>query len=194
MRFPLLAAFAVTALLRAAPDAAAQRPDSVSFSFSPPVTAGGLALVGQEMLEGGGGAHLRYQKSGDSDWIDVYVYPALADSGCTAGCDSVAVHRQSDDFAGLIPELLQRGYYDSLRVAQDQRVGVAAAGRTFRGRHLVLKGGREGRRITSQFYLVGAGPVLVKFRLTHAPGAPVEALLDRFVADFLDATFRGPGP
>jgi len=171
----------------------AQQPDSLAFSFRPPTAAGGMALIGQEMLEEGGGAHLRYQKSGDADWIDVYVYP-VADSGCTAGCDSIAVRRQSDDFTGLIPVLLQRGYYDSLRVADDHRVSVAAAGRTFLGRHLVLKGGREGQRITSHFVLVGAGPVLVKFRLTNAPGAPVEGSLDRFTREFLDATFAPPGP
>ncbi|HKP77364.1 MAG TPA: hypothetical protein VJT67_17675 [Longimicrobiaceae bacterium] len=191
MKIPSLLALAAALGLGLAPAAVAQQPDTATFSFRPPAAAAGLALLGQEMLEEGGGAHLRYQKEGDANWIDVYVYPA-GDSGCTQACDSVAVRRQSDDFAGLIPELLRRGYYDSLRVADDHPVAVTAAGRTFLGRHLVLKGGREGRRITSHFFLVGAGPVLVKFRLTNAPGAPIEGSLERFTHDFLDATFGPP--
>ena len=173
--------------------ARAQGADTSShpISFQPPTAVAGFRMTGHEVLqEPGAGAHLRYQRPGAAEWIDVYVYPVPGDSTCTAGCDSLAVRREADQFAGMIPELLRRGYYDSLRVADDHRVSLPTGGRTLAGRHLLLKGGREGRRITSHFYLVAAGEVLVKLRATYPPDAPMDAALDEFAKGFVDAALR----
>jgi len=168
--------------------AAAQGPDTAGnrISFQAPPAVGEFRLVGQEMLEQpGAGAHLRYERPGHPAWIDVYVYP-VPDSGCTAGCDSLAVRRESDDFAGMIPELVRRGYYDSLRVASDQRMSLGGA-RPLYARHLVLRGGREGRAVASQFYLVAGGPVLVKLRATYPPDPSLDTALEAFARGFVDA-------
>ncbi|MFL5382479.1 MAG: hypothetical protein ACJ8GN_08225 [Longimicrobiaceae bacterium] len=169
--------------------AAAQGPDTAGtrISFQAPPAVGEFRLIGHEVLEqAGAGAHLRYERPGQPAWIDVYVYP-VPDSGCTAGCDSLAVRRESDDFAGMIPELVRRGYYDSLRVASDQRLSLGAGARPMYARHLVLRGGREGRAVASQFYLVAGGEVLVKVRATYPPDPSMDGELEAFARGFVEA-------
>lgn len=194
---------ALFALALAIP-AAAQGADTTSrgVTFQPPGTVAGFRMMGHEMLdEPGAGAHLRYERPGNPAWIDVYVYPVHADPGCTRGCDSLAVQRESDEFAGLIPELLRRGYYDSLRVDRDQAVSLGAPGAARYGRHLVLRGGREGQAVTSHFYLVSGGEVLVKVRATYPPDASLDGAVDEFARGFVDGALRsvnacagGPAP
>jgi hypothetical protein len=156
-------------------------------SFQPPMSVAGFRMTEHEVLdEPGAGAHLRYERPGQPAWIDVYVYPVHADSGCARGCDSLAVQRESDDFAGLIPELLRRGYYDSLRVERDQPVSMGPR----YGRHLVLRGGREGQQVISHFYLVSGGQVLVKVRATYPPDASLDAAVDEFARGFVEGALR----
>jgi hypothetical protein len=181
---------AVVALWIATP-ALTQQANSAALAFQPPLEVAGFRMMGHEVLAPGAGARLRYQRPGDDDWIDVYVYPAGADSGCARACDSVAMEREVADFAPMIPELVSRGYYDSLRVAADDRVSLAAGGRTLRGHHLHLQGGRGGRRVTSQFYLVGAGDVLVKVRATYAPDASMDSAVEAFTVAFVPALRLG---
>jgi hypothetical protein len=87
----------------------------------------------------------------------------------------------------MIPELLRRGYYDSLRVVSDQRMSLGAAARPLYTRHLVLRGAREGTVVTSQFYLAAAGEVLVKFRATYPPDPSLDGTLEAFARDFMEA-------
>jgi hypothetical protein len=170
--------------------AAAQGPDTAGarISFRPPPAVGEFRLTGHEVLQqAGAGAQMRYERRGQPAWIDVYVYPVAVEPGCTAGCDSLAVRRESDDFAGMIPELLRRGYYDSLRVASDARLSLGAPSRPLYARHLVLRGGREGRAVTSQFYLVAGGNVLVKVRATYPPDPSMDGALEAFARGFVEA-------
>jgi hypothetical protein len=172
-----------------AAEAMAQGPDTAGtrISFQAPPAVGEFRLVGRELLEqAGAGAHLRYERPGQPTWIDVYVY-VVPDSGCTAGCDSLAVRHESDDFAGMIPELVRRGYYDSLRVASDQQLSLGAGARPRYARHLVLRGGREGRAVASQFYLIAGGDVLVKVRATYPPDPALDGALEDFARGFVEA-------
>lgn len=187
-RLPTLALALAISHTLAAP-AAAQGADTAGsrISFQPPPAVGEFRLTGQRMLEpAAAGAQLRYERPGRPAWIDVYVYP-VPDSGCTAGCDTLAVRREADDFAGMIPELVRRGYYDSLRVVSDRRTSLGAGASPRYARHLVLRGGREGRAVTSQFYLVAGGPVLVKFRVTYPPDPSLDGELETFARGFVDA-------
>jgi len=182
-------ALALSLAVLAAP-AAAQGADTsgTRISFQAPPTVGEFRLIGHEVLEEpGAGAHMRYERPGQPAWIDVYVYPVAADSGCTAGCDSLAVRREAGDFTGMIPELLRRGYYDSLRVVSDQRMSLGAAAKPLYARHLALRGGREGQGVTSQFYLVAAGEVLVKVRATYPPDPSLDGALEAFARGFVEA-------
>jgi hypothetical protein len=188
MKRPPISALALALALAAPAAAQGADTDGSRITFQPPAAVGEFRMTGHEVLEQpGAGAHLRYERPGQPAWIDVYVYPVAADSGCTAGCDSLAVRRESDEFAGMIPELLRRGYYDSLRVVSDQRLSLGAAARPLYARHLVLRGGREGTVVTSQFYLVAAGEVLVKFRATYPPDPALDGAVKTFARDFVEA-------
>lgn len=180
------AAVLVAALLALrVPDAAAQKAgDGELLSFTPPVEVLGFRLTNQQSSPEAG-AELRYQQPGRAEWIDVYVYPATVESPCDRACDSVAAHTQTDGFKALIPELLRRGYYDSLRVEGDERVGFESGGKLLSGRHVRLRGGRAGAVISSQFYLVPAGVVLVKVRATYPPAAQMDSSVDRFAHAFV---------
>lgn len=172
-------------LAATAPAAPAQQPDTTRpIAFRPPELVSGFQLVGRRNSPEAG-AELRYQVPRKADWIDVYVYPAIPSQPCDRACDSVAANEQADGFAMLIPELLRRGYYDSLRVEADRRVDLPSGGQTLHARHLRLRGGREGRVISSQFYLVPAGPVLVKVRATYAPDAAMDSVVDEFTRGFV---------
>lgn len=177
----------LTLLLAAAtvPAAAQQQGRApMRYVVVPPPAVHDFRMLGQELLGGAEGMQVRYARSGDDDWIDVYVYPAARDSTCSRACDSVALNRESGEFAAMIPELLRRGYYDSLRVAADERVSVGG----LRGRHLRLAGGRSGRVVTSQFYLLGAGELLVKVRATYTPSAAMDSVAAAFAEGFASAT------
>ena len=156
-----------------APTASAQQADTARrVSFRVPDEVASYKYLGNRDAAGGG-SQLRYQKPGaDDDWIDVYVYPPHVQGDCRRACDSVAANTEADDFAGVIPELVSRGYYDSLRVASDERVDLPSGGQVLHGRHLALRGGREGQPATSQVYLVPAGSVLVRSAPPTRPAPP----------------------
>jgi hypothetical protein len=183
---PSLLRAAVLACALAAP-AAAQNDDTVrpSLDFNAPARVGDFRKLSQDALEGAGGVEIRYQRPQDTDWIDVYVYRGERDPAC-GGCDSAAVERESDEFASIIPELLRRGYFDSLRVAADTRVTLGTGAAAKRGRHLRLEGGRNGHPVTSHFYLVGAREAVIKVRATYPPGAGMDSVVDRFANALVD--------
>jgi hypothetical protein len=189
LRLPLLL------VLFALPDAAAlaaqtNEASSTPISFSPPRAVGAYSLRNQRVLGPGEGAHLRYEREAEEGWIDVYVYPTPQDSSCTGGCDTLAVKRESDEFASIIPELLRRGYYQKLRVAADEHVAFSAAGGGH-ARHLRLEGVMEGRNVTSQFYLFPAGNLLLKVRATYAPSVTHDSAVQRFAQNFVEEGFSG---
>jgi hypothetical protein len=166
---------------------AAQKPagDSARIGFTPPQSVAEFRLNARQVLGPGQGAQLRYQRAGERDWIDVYVYPTPQDSSCARACDTVAVEHEASDFGSLIPELVRRHYYDKLRVAADEHVGFASP-EGHRGRHLRLEGIREGIAVTSQFYLYPAGRLLVKVRATYPPNPQRDSVVAAFATRFAD--------
>ncbi|HEX5725025.1 MAG TPA: hypothetical protein VFX98_06140 [Longimicrobiaceae bacterium] len=152
-------------------------------AFTTPNVVGEFRATGSEDLKPG--QVTRYTRGRDRDfYVDVYVYPFQPDSGCAAGCDSVAVRKEADDFVNLIPQLLERRYYDSLRVVSDEAIELPSGSGVLRGRYLRLTGGMRGRAVTSHYYLLGAGDLLVKARATVPPDSAGDAAVDAFVRGF----------
>lgn len=149
-----------------------------------PGEVAGFSLVDRKVYEDEvNGTSLRY-RTPDGRIADVYLYPVPPLEGCTTGCDSVAVHDETGSFAGMIPRLLERGYYESLAVETDRALQVEGAAGPLRGRYLRLRGTQKGSEILSHFYLLGAGSFLLKTRATHPGGAEGDAAVDRFVRAF----------
>lgn len=184
-RFAWFRGALITAALLTLPlGAAAQNPGDAPVSFRPPEEVSGFRLTDQRVTPEAG-AELRYQQPGRAEWIDAYVYPSVVEGPCERACDSVAAHTQTDGFKEMIPELLRRGYYQELRVEGDERVDFQSGGTVLHGRHLRLRGRRGGVSVSSQFYLVPAGAVLVKVRSTYPPAAQMDSLVDRFAHAFV---------
>lgn len=161
--------------------AAAQSPTDtvVVVSGTPvvfPTEAAGFVLGETKTFENeADGTSLRYQGP-QRLRADVYVYPVPRE-GCTAGCDALAVNGEADAFTGMIPTLLERGYYETLRVDSDTTVRTGA----MEGRHLAMSGTRRGEPHASHFYLFGGGDYLLKVRATYPPDPASDAALAELV-------------
>lgn len=177
MRFLLPLAILLSLALPA--PAAAQSPDTIrGTDFEVPEALAGFSLEKvTDFDDPANGSAMRYRGPRGLR-VDVYLYPVPPLEGCAAGCDSVAVREEADGFARMIPLLIERGYFDALRVEVDEPVQAG----DLRGRHLRLAGEQEGEPRTSQFYLLGAGDLLVKARSTYAPDPATDAAVAELVA------------
>lgn len=174
---------AILAALALLSPAAAQSPDTIrGTDFEVPEALAGFTLVEVEDFDDPiHGSSLRYRGPRGLR-VDVYLYPVPPLEGCAPGCDSVAVRQEADAFAGMIPRLIERGYYETLRVESDEPVRAGA----LRGRHLRLAGEQKGEPRTSQFYLLGAGDLLLKARATYDPDLASDAAVAALVAAFAE--------
>lgn len=178
----LRVALAVAAALLAGAPAAAQQPSFTDFDVSLPARVGAYERIGLTREQDSYAA--RYQAA-DGRYVDAIFYPFAVEAQCGAACDSLAVHGEADAFAGLIPELIARGYYQRLAVAADARIRREGGAMRWSGRHLVLRGAREGADVTSQLYLMSQGVHLLKLRATYAPDTAEDARVEAFSADLV---------
>src|SRR5215218_1431750 len=107
--------------MAAAPEAAKGSP----FTISVPDNVGEFRFLERKDFEQqAAGTMVRYETT-DGLQADVFVYPAdprLA--GCGAAVTDSAAKLQSDEFVGLIPEYLKRGYFEKVDVAEDAGLRV----------------------------------------------------------------------
>jgi hypothetical protein len=178
------ARLAVASLLLAAAPAAAQGVSNEAFDISLPLRVGAYERAALEVVQG---AYLTRYRTEDGRYVDAFFYPYAVTAACGAACDSVAVDTEADGFPAGIPVLLAQGYYERLALAHDERVARPAGAREWRGRHLVLRGAREGGEVTSQFYLLSEGTYLMKLRATYAPDTAVDAEVDAFAGGLVRA-------
>lgn len=174
---------AILAALALLSPAAAQSPDTIrGTDFEVPEALAGFTLEKvTDFDDPANGSAMRYRGPRGLR-VDVYLYPVPPLEGCAAGCDSVAVREEADGFVRMIPLLIERGYFEALRVDMDEPVRAG----DLRGRHLRLAGEQEGHPRTSEFYLLGAGDLLVKARSTYEPDLASDAAVAALVAAFAE--------
>lgn len=150
-----------------------------------PAELAGFTVVDRKSYENEAeGGFLRYQTPREL-MADVFVYPVRAVEGCAAGCDSLAVDEEAAAFPQLIPVLVQRGYFDSLRVDVNRVLRLDGATGALRGRHLRMVGTRQGEPVSSEMYLFGAGSYLLKVRSTHPPDAAADSAVAGLVRELV---------
>ncbi|HEX7243524.1 MAG TPA: hypothetical protein VF263_24780, partial [Longimicrobiaceae bacterium] len=185
MRTLALLRAAVLALLLAPASLVAQdAADTAGTSFRAPERIAGFTLGGTHRYpDPSQGVNLRYHGPGALT-VDVYLYPTPRSPECEPSCDSVAVDEAVSGFPKLIPTLVERGYFDALRVDSDEPLSVGPEAGALRGRHLRMSGTQRGEPRTSHFYLFGGGSYLLKFRATYPPGAAADSAVSALVSAF----------
>lgn len=159
----------------------AQAADSGAIALHPPDSIAAFQLVDRQVFpERSEGVMLRYRRA-DSLTADVFVYPGPDFSGeCDMPCARGVLVHDGDGFIAVFPEMVRRGYVDTISVDSDSSL-VAAAGSPWRlGRHLHLRLRQDGVAKWSDFYLYYLPGYRVKVRSTYLPVASVAAAVAQF--------------
>src|SRR5690242_4461464 len=126
------------------------------------------------------GVMLRYQRA-DSMRVDVFVYggPDLA-SDCPVSCAAKVIDQDVDAFVSAFPEMVKRGYTDSIAVVTRRSLEPAPNDRWRLGRYLRLRLVTKGVVENSDFYLYYLPGVRVKLRASY----PVDSARATAVSEF----------
>ena len=117
---------------------------------------------------GADGVMLRYRRA-DGLTGDVFIYagPDL-EKDCDIACARDVIRREGDDFIGSFPELIRRGYVDSIAVASDSALTPPPNSVWRLGRHMRFRTIRDGSPQWSDFYVYYLPDYRVKIRASYA--------------------------
>lgn len=172
---------------------AAQGADSSTISLRVPDSVGVFAMAGRKDFDDPGlGVMLRYQRA-DSLRVDVFVFPGpdLA-TKCAGACARDAIDEEVGAFREAFPEMVKRGYVDSIAVTKDDTLVPAAADRWQLGRHLTLRLRQGGKAERSDFYLYLLPGVQVKLRASYVADSAAVAGVETFARQIVPALLARP--
>lgn len=177
---------ALLALLLVPGISAAQGSRTLSTRLTAPARVGDFRLVSSRQMEGGAGGQLHYRTPTGLE-VDAFVVPLPETPGCFHACDSVAVDTEADGFGLQIPDLVQRGEFDSVAVERDTSLVIDSPAGAVYGRHLWLGGRSGGKPVRSHLMLYGIGSYLIRVRAVFAPSRKSDSLVVLFGRDFVRA-------
>ena len=183
---PLLA----LGILCAPPALRAQSADSSGISLHVPDSIGAFANVQRKDFDDPSlGVMIRYQRA-DSLRVDVFAYPGpdLAQD-CPTACALKFIDEEVDDFVGAFPEMIKRGYSDSIAVVARRPLAPAPDDRWKMGRYLRMRMVTKGVIDNSDYYLFYLPGFRIKLRATYpvdsASAVAVEDFSHRVIPAFL---------
>jgi hypothetical protein len=139
------------------------------------------------------GVMLRYRRA-DSLTADLFVYPGpdLAKK-CDLACAREVLKREGDDFAQVFPEMIRRGYVDTISVASDSALTPDSAASWRLGRHMRFLERQGGQPRWSDLYVYYLPGFRLKVRATYLPEPALAAGIAQFAASAVPAV-TGPPP
>ena len=142
----------------------------------------GFVLAESEVIdEPNAGTLFRYRRP-DGVGADVFVFPLPpVRANCDADCADGVVKENSEAFVNSIPELMKRGFYDTLWVVRTKSRKPPKGSWLDRGRLTIFRGERHRAPIESYRWLFLGQETLVEIRVTISPGAIEPAVLEQFV-------------
>jgi hypothetical protein len=153
-----------------------------------PRILGEFALVDTSTFDfPNGGIMYRYRDSAGFQ-PDVFRYPVASGTGpCTGAClidasaSEVATYRRS------IPELVRRGYVDSVQFVNDEPVMPERGSWLTPGRHARFRVFRDGREYESHIVILAGQELFLKVRASFTPGSVSPGHLQQFIMQLLAA-------
>ena len=163
------------------PSLGAQEKDSSAVSLHIPDSIGVFAKTERKDFDDPSlGVLLRYQRA-DSLRVDVFVYPGpdLA-TDCPVDCALKVIDDEVDTFISAFPEMIKRGYDDSIAIVVRRPLEATAADRWRVGRYLRLRTVSKGVVQNSDYYLYFLPGFRVKLRASY----PVDSATAIAVSEF----------
>jgi hypothetical protein len=183
----------------AAPPLRAQSGDSTGISLHIPDSIGVFANSERKDFDDPSlGTMIRYQRA-DSLRVDVFVYPgADLAKECPIDCARKFIDAEVDDFISAFPEMIKRGYSDSITVVTRRTLTPAPDDRWPLGRYLRMRMVTKGVVDNSDYYLFYLPGFRLKLRATYpadsASAIAVEDFSHQVVPAFLSrATVAAKG-
>ena len=183
----------------AAPSLRAQSTDSTGINLRIPDSVGVFAETERKDFDDPSlGTMIRYQRA-DSLRVDVFVYPgADLTKQCPVDCARKYIDEEVDDFISAFPEMIKRGYSDSIAVITRRTLAPAPDDRWELGRYLRMRMVTKGVVDNSDYYLFYLPGFRLKLRATYpadsASAIAVEAFSHQVVPAFLSrATVASKG-
>ena len=136
------------------------------------------------------GTQLRYEAA-DSTIADVYLYPGpdLA-ADCPVACARTVMGNEVRSFENDFPEMVKRGYVQSIVVTDREELTPAADAAWQLGHHLTLAVTRDSLPQRSEFYLFYLPRYRVKIRATYVETPERLAAVRAFAAELVPALTR----
>jgi hypothetical protein len=152
----------------AAPPLRAQSSDSTGINLRIPDSIGVFANTERKDFDDPSlGTMIRYQRA-DSLRVDVFVYPgADLAKQCPIDCARKFIDREVDDFISAFPEMIKRGYGDSITVVTRRTMTPAPDDRWQLGRYLRMRMVTKGVVDNSDYYLFYLPGFRLKLRATY---------------------------
>jgi hypothetical protein len=160
-----------TCALALATSSAASQPESTAaittpVHVRPPNSLDGFAITDTQAFDDSRlGTSYRYKKSGEPVF-DVYIYPyETADLAHSTDGRTQAAQAEANNFLASLPILIQRGYFESYRVAFSNPDTTHIGSRKLIGSVVALAVKRHGQVSLSFFYAYGLPEDMLKVRV-----------------------------
>lgn len=183
----------VAAALLASATAGAQDAGHAPVSLRVPDSVGAFAMAERKNFDDPAlGVMLRYRRA-DSLRVDVFVYPgADLATRCALPCATKALDDEIGAFIAAFPEMVKRGYVDSIAVAKQDTLTPAAGDRWQLGRHVTLRMSQGGKAERSDYYLYYLPGFRVKLRASYVPDSTNVVAVSDFAGRVIPALLARP--
>ena len=175
-----------------APPLRAQGSDSTGINLHIPDSIGVFANTQRKDFDDPSlGTMIRYQRA-DSLRVDVFVYPgADLTKGCPIDCARKFIDQEVDDFIGAFPEMIKRGYSDSISVVTRRTMTPAPDDRWKLGRYLRMRMVTKGVIDNSDYYLFYLPGFRLKLRATYPADSAGASAVEDFSHQVVPAFLSG---
>lgn len=182
------------ALLLPALPVAAQSGDSTGINLRIPDSVGVFARRERKNFDDPSlGVMIRYQRA-DSLRVDVFVYPgADLATNCPIDCGLKVLDEEVDAFVSAFPEMVKRGYSDSISLVVRRPLTPAPDDRWKMGRYLRLRMVTKGVIDNSDYYLFYLPGFRLKLRATYPADSASAIAVAEFSHQVIPA-FLAPPP